>query len=79
MKTSIEKRFVFLNDKNCIDLYSELVFVNVNGAQESIPAAYVIVWRFGTANKVVVPAEESIPLGWECFLGNLKGLKIRAQ
>ncbi len=34
---------------------NEHEFVNVYGAQESIPLAYVA-WRGGTPNRVVVPA-----------------------
>jgi hypothetical protein len=38
----------------------EPVFVNVYGAKELIPPAYVA-WRADTTNKVVVPARQ----GWE--------------
>jgi hypothetical protein len=37
------------------DARSELKFVNVYGAQESIPAAYVA-WLAGTSNRGVEPA-----------------------
>jgi hypothetical protein len=53
---------------------TEPVFVNVYGAQESIPPAYVVVWRAGTSNRVVVPARQA----GNRFLGSLKGLQIRA-
>jgi hypothetical protein len=36
-------------------LVPEPVFVNVSGAQELIPLAYVA-WRAGTTNRVVVPS-----------------------
>jgi hypothetical protein len=51
---------------------SEPVFVNVYGAQESIPPAYVA-WRAGTKNRVVVPARQA----GNRFLGSFKGFKIR--
>jgi hypothetical protein len=51
--------------------YSEPVFVNVYGAQESISPAYVA-WRAGTKNRVVVRQARNR------FLGPLKGLQIRA-
>ncbi len=63
------------------------VFVNVYGAQESIPRnrfqgidskesiqpAYVA-WRAGASNRIVVPACQA----GNRFLGSLKGLQIRA-
>jgi hypothetical protein len=52
---------------------TEPVFVNVYGAQESIPPAYVV-WRAGMSNRVVVPARQA----GNRFLGSLKGLQIRA-
>ena len=52
----------------------EPVFVNVQGAQESIPPAYVA-WRAGPTNRVVVPARST----GNRFLGFSKGLQIRAQ
>ncbi len=57
---------------------SEPVFVNISGAQESIPrnrfTAYVA-WRASssTKNKVIVPARQAA----NRFLGSLKGLQIR--
>ncbi len=54
-------------------MYSEPVFVNVRGAQESIPLAYVI-WQASTTNRVVFPARQA----GNRFLGTLKGLQIRA-
>jgi hypothetical protein len=53
---------------------AEPVFVNVYGAQESIPPTYVA-WRAGTTNRVVVPARAA----GNRFLGYLRGLQIRAQ
>jgi hypothetical protein len=53
---------------------AEPVFVNVYGAQESIPPAYVAWWA-GTTNRVVVPD----CLAGNRFLGSLKGLQIRVQ
>ncbi len=53
---------------------TELVFVNVYGAQESIPSAYVA-WRAGTTSRGFVPARQ---VG-NRFLGSFKGLQIRAQ
>jgi hypothetical protein len=53
---------------------SEPVFVNVYGAQESIPPAYVA-WRAGTTNMVIAPARQAGNL----FLGSLEGPQIRAQ
>jgi hypothetical protein len=53
---------------------SEPVFVNVYGANESIPPACVD-WRAGTTNRVIVPARQA----GNRFLGSLKGLQIRAQ
>jgi hypothetical protein len=41
------------------------VFVNVSGAQEAIPPAYVA-WRASTSNKVVAPARQAGNL----FLGS---------
>jgi hypothetical protein len=45
-----------------MDIFSrrkpEPVFVNVYGAQESIPPAYVA-WREGTSNMVVLPAHQA--------------------
>ncbi len=38
-------------------IYREPVFVNVYGAQESIPLAYVA-WRAGTTYRVVVPVRQ---------------------
>ncbi len=49
----------------------EPVFVNVEGAQESIPLAHVA-WRAGTSNRFVVPARQAR----NRFLGSLKGLQI---
>jgi hypothetical protein len=49
-------------------------FVNVSGAQESIPPAYVA-WRDGTPYRVVVLAQQA----GNRFLGSLKGLQSRAQ
>ncbi len=37
-------------------------FVNVYGAQELIPPAYVAFWRAGTSNRVVVPARVAVNL-----------------
>ncbi len=54
--------------------WSEHVFVDVYGAQESIPPAYVA-WQAGTTNMVIVPARQAGNL----FLGSFKGLQIRAQ
>jgi hypothetical protein len=53
---------------------SESVFINVYGAQESIPPAY-IAWRADTSNRVVEPAGQAAIR----ILGSLKGLQIRAQ
>jgi hypothetical protein len=50
-------------------LYTAPEFVNVYGAQESIPPAYVA-WRTGASNRVVVPARQA----GNQFLGSLKGL-----
>jgi hypothetical protein len=53
---------------------SEAEFINVSGAQKSIPPAYMAC-RAGTSNRVVVPARHTgnrVP-------GSLKGLQIRAQ
>jgi hypothetical protein len=60
-------------------LFPELIFVNVYGAQESIPRnrfppAYVA-WRAGTANKIVVPARR---LGIDSW-APLNVLQIRAH
>ncbi len=52
----------------------EAKFVNVSGAQESIPPAYVAC-RVGTSNRVVVPARQA----GNRFLNSLKGLQIQAQ
>ncbi len=52
----------------------EPVFVNVNGAQESISPAYVT-WLAGTKNRVVVPARQAE----NRFLVSLKGPQIPAQ
>ncbi len=49
------------------------VFLNFEGAQESIPPAYVA-GRVGTTNRVVVPAHKAR----NRFLGSSKGLQIRA-
>ncbi len=46
---------------------SEPEFVNLKGAQESIPATYVA-WRAGTSKRVVVPARKA----GNQFLGSLK-------
>ena len=43
--------------------HAEPVFLNVYGAQESIPPAYVA-WRAGTANKVFVPARKAENRSW---------------
>ncbi len=53
------------------------VFVNVYGAQESLPPAYDAVWRAGTTNRavVVVLARQA----GNRFLGSSKGLQIRTQ
>ncbi len=53
--------------------YTEPVFVNVYGAQESISPAYVA-WRASTTNRAVAPARQA----GNRFLGFLKGLQIRA-
>ncbi len=53
---------------------AEPVFLNVYGAQESIPPTYVA-WRAGTTNRVAISAREA----GNRFLGYLKGLQIRAQ
>jgi hypothetical protein len=45
--------------------------VNVYGAQESIPQAYVA-WRVGTKKRVVLPVRQA----GSRFLGSLKGLQI---
>jgi len=52
---------------------TEPVFFNVQGAQESIPPAYVA-WLTGTPNRVVVPARQAD----NRFLSSLKGLQIGA-
>ncbi len=49
----------------------EPVFVDVYGAQEPIPPAFVV-WRLGTTNRVVILARQ---VG-NRFLGSLKGLQI---
>ncbi len=51
----------------------EPVFVNVYGAQESIPPANVD-WRSGTTRRVIVPARHA----GNRFLGSFKGLQIQA-
>jgi hypothetical protein len=63
-------------DPSCIQSWyliklmdTEPEFVNVYGAQELIPPAYVD-WRGGTSNRVVVPARQAENL----FLASLKGL-----
>ncbi len=59
--------------KNSDLRYTEPVFVNVYGAQESIsPASEAC--RAGTINRVVVPARQA----GNRFMGSLKGLQIRA-
>jgi hypothetical protein len=50
------------------------VFVIVQGAQESIPPAYVV-GEAGTKNRIAVPACQA----GNRFLGSLKGLQMRAQ
>jgi hypothetical protein len=57
----------------CVSVaFTDPEFVNVQGAQESIPPAY-LAWRAGTITPFVVPAcQESIS-------GLLKSLQIRAQ
>jgi hypothetical protein len=62
----------------CVNKCTEYIFVNVYGAEESIPRkesippAYVA-WRAGTTNRVVIPAR---PAG-NRFLNSLKDLQIR--
>jgi hypothetical protein len=51
---------------------SEAVFVNVYGAKESIPLAYVA-RRANTTNRVFVPARQA----GNRFLGTFKGLQMR--
>jgi hypothetical protein len=51
---------------------AEPKFLNIYGAQESIPPAY-LVRQAGTSNRVVVPASQA----GNRFLGSLKGLQIR--
>ncbi len=58
----------------CIILYTEPVFVNVYGAQESIMPAYVAS-QAGTTNSVVVLSCQA----GNRFLGSLKDIQIRAQ
>jgi hypothetical protein len=53
--------------------HAEPVFLNVYGAQESIPPAYVA-WRSRTTNRFVVPTRQA----GNRYLGPLKGLQIRA-
>jgi hypothetical protein len=60
--------------------FADPEFLNVRGAQESIPTskesippAYVA-WRAGTSNRVVVPARQA----GNRFLGSLKGVQIRS-
>jgi hypothetical protein len=55
-------------------LHTEPVCINVYGAKESIPLAYVA-WRASTSNRVVVLARQA----GNRFLGLLKVLQIRAQ
>ncbi len=50
----------------------EPVFVNIYGAQESMPPVYVA-WRAGTSNIVVVWARQA----GNRFLGSLEVLQIR--
>ncbi len=57
-----------------ITIQAEPEFVNVYGAQESIPPANVA-WRAGTSNWVVVPAHQS----GNRLLGSMEGLQFRAQ
>jgi hypothetical protein len=52
---------------------AEPVRVNVYGAQESIPPAY-LAWRAGTTNGVVVPVRQA----GNRLLGSLKCFQIRA-
>ncbi len=52
---------------------TEPEFVNVQGAEESIPPGYVA-WRVGTFKRVVVPAIQA----GNRFLGSLKDSQIRA-
>jgi hypothetical protein len=64
----------------CSDVHStEPVFVNVYGAQESIPSnrfsPTYVPWRVATKNKVIVLARQAR----NQFLVSLKGLQIRAQ
>ncbi len=59
--------------------FSEPVFANVYGAQESIPRNRFrqpyAAWRVGTANWVAVLVRQA----GNRFLGSLKGLQIRTQ
>jgi hypothetical protein len=61
--------------------FSESEFVNVQGAQESIPPAYVA-WRAGTTNRVIVMAHQATKAGvigsLESIPGPHKHLKVRA-
>ncbi len=54
--------------------FPEPEFVNVQGAQELIPPAYVA-WQAGTSNRFVVPDRQA----GNRFLGSLKSLHIRDQ
>jgi hypothetical protein len=56
---------------------TEPVFVNLSGARESIPLAYVlyIAWRAGTTIRVVEPARNAM----NRFLDFLKVLQIPAR
>jgi hypothetical protein len=65
---------VFKNNGHWFSLPPEHIFVNVWGAQESIPPAYVA-WRAGTSNRVVAPARQT----GNRFLGSLKSFQIRAH
>ncbi len=47
------------DEQGCRSGPPEPVFVNVNGAQKSIPPSYVA-WRAGTTNRVVVQARQAI-------------------
>jgi hypothetical protein len=60
--------------QNLVSTEHEPAFVNVQGAQESIPPAYVA-WRAGMSNRLVVPARQA----GNRFLNSWKGLQIRAQ
>jgi hypothetical protein len=59
--------------------YTEPGFVNVYGAQESIPSAYVS-WRADTTNRVLVPYRPArLHRLAETIPGFVKRLQIRAQ